>query len=302
MSESELKIPNLRTPFDKRNGFIWYNGGLTPWKDATVHVLNHGLHYGSCVFEGLKVYNGVPFKLNEHSQRLHDSANIIGFKIPYTVEQLNEATLEVVKAQKIEDGYIRPFAWRGSEQMAIVTDKTSTNVAVAAWTWPAYYSKEALEKGTRLTFAKYKRPSPETAPSLAKAAGLYMIATYSKNLAVQQGYEEALMLDWQGRVAETTSSNIFFTQNGEIHTPIADCFLNGITRRTVIELAKSKGIKVHERRILPEELKDFDGGFTTGSASEVVPIGSIDDIEYSKRDIGLSLREDYLKMCAEWKN
>ncbi|MFN5352069.1 MAG: branched-chain amino acid aminotransferase [Alphaproteobacteria bacterium] len=264
-------------PFDKREGFIWFNGEIIPWQDAKIHVLNHGLHYASCVFEGLRVYNRKAFKLSEHNQRLHKSAEMLGFKIPYSIKELNKAVEAEVEAQNIVDGYVRPVAWRGSEQMAILTTLTSTNVAVAAWTWPAYYTDEGKRKGIRLTLAKWKRPSPETAPSMAKASGLYMIATMSKNLAYEQGYDEALMLDWQGRVAETTSSNIFFVKNGELHTPLADCFLDGITRQTVIELAKKHKIKVSERRILPSELPTFEEAFCTGSAAEVTPIASIDE-------------------------
>lgn len=280
-------------PFDDRDGFIWHNGSLVPWRDAKAHVLNHGLHYGSSVFEGMRVYNGKPFKLTQHSERLHRSAEILGFKIPYSVQELDDATMEVIKAQKIVDGYVRPVAWRGSEQMAILTTLTTTQVAIAAWEWPPYYTNEAKEKGAKLTMAEWRRPDPKTAPSEAKAAGLYMIATMSKNKAYEQGFQEALMLDWQGRVAETTSSNVFFVFDGELHTPIADCFLNGLTRQTVIELAKQQGIPVQERRIQPEELKNATEAFMTGSAAEVTPIGSIDDMTFTVGNVTKSLMSAY---------
>lgn len=291
---------NIPIPFDNREGYIWFNGKLVAWNDAKVHVLNHGLHYASCVFEGLRVYNGKAFKLTEHNQRLHASAQMLGFKIPYTVDQLNFATQEEIKAQNIIDGYVRPVAWRGSEQMAILTTLSSVNVAIAAWTWPAYYTDEGKKKGIKLTFAKWKRPSPETAPSSAKASGLYMIATMSKNLAFEQGYDEALMLDWQGRIAETTSSNIFFIKNGQLHTPLADCFLDGITRQTVIQIAKQNNIAVFERRILPEELNTFTEAFCTGSAAEVTPIASINehgkDHNFKVGDTTLFLMNEYSKL------
>lgn len=262
-------------PFDQRDGWIWHNGDVVPWRDAKVHVLNHGLHYGSCVFEGVRIYGGKIFKNQSHNERLHRSAELLGFKIPYSVETLNEACEMMVEKQGVENGYMRPVAWRGSEQMAILTDKTSTHVAIACWEWPSYFSEEARMKGLDLTFARWKRPSPETAPTSSKAAGLYMIATMSKNDAVQRGYHDALMLDWQGRLAEATGANLFLVIDGTLHTPIADCFLDGITRRTVMELAAKRGIDVVERRILPHELEHVTEAFLTGSAAEITPIRSV---------------------------
>lgn len=264
-------------PFDKREGFIWYNGKLVPWQDAKVHVLNHGLHYGSCVFEGIAIYNDKIFKLKEHSQRLIDSAKLLDFEIPYTVEELMAATQEIVKIQKVDNGYIRPFAWRGSEKMAISAKNNSTHVAIATWKWPPYFSSEAKLQGIDMVFAKYSRPSPETAPTASKAAGLYMICTYSKHLAERKGYTEAIMLDYRGYIAEATCANMFFIINDELHTPIADCFLNGITRLTIIDLAKANGIKVVERHIKPEELANTQDAFLTGTAAEITRVNSITD-------------------------
>lgn len=262
-------------PFDNRDGKIWFDGALREWKDSTIHVLNHGLHYGSCVFEGIRIYNGKAFKLSEHNQRLIDSANTLGMKIPYTVEQLNQACIEAAKARGVENGYLRPVSWRGSEQMAVLADKSKIHVAVAAWAWPAYFGNDALEKGLKLGFSDWKRPSPETAPTSSKAAGLYMICTLTKNKCIAEGYDDAMMLCYRGYVAEATGANFFMIVNGEIHTPTADCFLNGITRKTVIQLAKDNGIKVIERHILPEELATAQEAFLTGTAAEITPIGSI---------------------------
>lgn len=265
-------------PFDQRDGYIWYNGEFTPWKDAKVHVLNHGLHYASCVFEGERIYNKKIFKCTEHSQRLHKSADLLGFKIPYSVDELDKAKNEIAKKQNIIDGYMRAFAWRGSEKMAISAQNNKIHVAIACWPWPPYYSDEARKAGLKLKFAKFKRPSPETAPTAAKAAGLYMICTISKHEAEREGYNDALMLDYRGYLAEATGANLFLVmKNGELHTPIADCFLNGLTRQTVIELAKKAGIKVVERHIKPEELSEAIDAFLTGSAAEITRIGSIED-------------------------
>jgi branched-chain amino acid aminotransferase len=265
-------------PFDQRDGYIWYNGEFVEWKNAKVHVLNHGLHYASCVFEGEKIYNKKIFKCNEHSVRLHNSAEMLGFKIPYSVEELDRIKKETSAKQNIVDGYMRAFAWRGSEKMAISAQGNKIHIAIACWPWPPYYSEEARRAGLKLKFAKYKRPSPETAPVAAKAAGLYMICTISKHEAENEGYNDALMLDYRGYLAEATGANLFLVmKNGELHTPLPDCFLNGITRQTVIEIARSRGIKVVERHIQPEELADAADVFLTGSAAEVTRVGSIGD-------------------------
>ena len=265
-------------PFDQRDGVIWYNGEFVEWKEAKTHVLTHGLHYASSVFEGERIYNGKIFKCTEHSQRLHASAEIMDFKIPYTVEELDQFKNELVKKQNITDGYMRAFAWRGSEMMAISAQRNKIHVAIATWPWPPYYSDEARKKGLRLKFAKYRRPAPECAPVAAKAAGLYMICTISKHEAEREGYNDALMLDYRGLLSEATGANLFLVmKNGELHTPTPDCFLDGITRRTIIALAKDKGIKVVERHIKPEELADAADAFLTGSAAEVTRIGSVED-------------------------
>ena len=264
--------------FDDRDGYIWFNGKLVEWRDAKVHVLNHGLHYASCVFEGERVYNKKIFKSFEHSKRLHASAEILGFKIPFSVDEIEKAKKEIVAKQKIIDGYVRAFSWRGSEKMAISAQNNKIHIAIATWPWPPYYSDEARKAGLKLKFAKYKRPSPETAPVAAKAAGLYMICTISKHEAEKEGYNDALMLDYRGLLAEATGANLFLVmKNGELHTPLPDCFLNGITRLTVIDIAREVGIKVIERHIKPEELADAKDAFLTGSAAELTRIGNIDN-------------------------
>lgn len=289
-------------PFDQRDGYIWYNGKFTEWKDAKVHVLNHGLHYASCVFEGEKVYNGKIFQCHEHSKRLHRSAAIMGFEIPFSAEELDEIKKELVKKQNISDGYIRAFAWRGSEKMAISAQNNKIHVAVAAWPWPPYYSDEARKAGLKLKFAKYRRPSPETAPVAAKAAGLYMICTISKHEAEREGYNDALMLDYRGYLAEATGANLFLVmKNGELHTPLPDCFLNGITRLTVIGLARKRGIHVVERHIMPEELADAADVFLTGSAAEITRVGSIEDkFSYPEpSQMVLDIMSDYHNLVRE---
>ena len=286
-------------PFDQRDGFIWYNGKFVEWKDAKVHVLNHGLHYASCVFEGEKVYNKKIFKSLEHSQRLHASASILGFDIPFSVEELEAVKKEAVAKNNIVDGYMRAFAWRGSEKMAISAQGNKIHVAIACWPWPPYYSEEARRAGLKLKFAKYKRPSPETAPVAAKAAGLYMICTISKHEAEREGFNDALMLDYRGYLAEATGANLFLVmKNGELHTPLPDAFLNGITRLTVIELAKKRGIKVVERHIKPEELNDAIDVFITGSAAEITRVGSIEDKhKYPEpNQMTLDLMDDYHRL------
>ena len=282
-------------PFDKRIGFIWYNGEFVEWQNATTHVLNHGLHYASCVFEGLRVYGEKIFKLEEHTDRLFHSAERMGMTIPYSKEELNFAQEETVKKMNIKYGYVRPVAWRGSEMMAVSAQKNKINVAVATWEWPSYFSKEDRLKGIALQTAIWRRPSPDTIPTDAKAAGLYMICTLSKHEAEKNGYSDALMLDYKGRVSESTGSNIFFVMNGEIHTPIPDCFLNGITRKTVIDLAKSQNINVVEREIYPDEIKNADEIFLTGSAVEVTPVGKIDDQTFNVGDITKSISELYMQ-------
>ncbi len=266
------------TPFDQRDGFIWQNGQFVEWKEAKTHVLNHGLHYASCVFEGERIYNKKIFRSLDHTKRLHASANILGFDLPFSVEELEKAKNEAVAKNNITDGYMRAFAWRGSEKMAISAQGNKIHVAIACWPWPPYYSEEARRAGLKLKFAKYKRPSPETAPYAAKAAGLYMICTISKHEAENEGYNDALMLDYRGFLAEATGANLFLVmKNGELHTPLADAFLNGITRQTVIAIAKKRGIKVVERHIKVEELSDAIDAFLTGSAAEITRIGSIED-------------------------
>ena len=281
-------------PFDQREGVIWMNGEFVPWKDAKVHVLTHGLHYGSGVFEGERAYGGEIFKLTEHTQRLFDSAEILDMKIPYTVAEIDAACRETLKKQGFADAYVRPIAWRGSEMMGVAAQNTKINVAIAIWQWPAYFDPTQLEKGIRLDIAEYRRPDPMTAPSKAKAVGLYMICTISKHKAERKGYADALMLDWRGQVAECTGANIFFVKNGEIHTPTPDCFLDGITRRTVISLAQKRQIKVNERAIMPEELKGFEQCFIVGTAAEVMPVGEIGPYKFAIGDLTRTLRSDYL--------
>jgi len=280
-------------PFDDRDGFIWFNGQMVPWRDAKVHVLTHGLHYGSCVFEGVRVYNGKVFKLREHTERLINSGKLLGFTIPYSLEELEKATLDILAKQNITNGYIRPVAWRGSEMMAVSAQKNKIHVAIATWEWPTYFSKEARERGLRLQISKWARPAPNTAPTASKAAGLYMICTLSKHAAEDAGFDDALMLDYRGYIAEATGANMFFVIDGVLHTPTPDCFLDGITRRTVMELAKKRGIKVVERHIKPEELKDVSEIFLAGTAAEVTPIGKINDMTFTVGPITKQLMEDY---------
>lgn len=287
-------MTNTPIPFDDRDGFIWFDGQIIPWREAKIHVLNHGLHYGSCVFEGERVYEGKVFKLREHTERWRRSANILGFEIPFSAEELDSATNTIVKKQNIVNGYVRPLAWRGSEQMAILTTLSKIHAAIACWTWPAYYTDEAKRKGAKLTIEKHwKRPSPDTAPTQSKAAGLYMIGTLVKNQSFQKGFQEALMYDWRGYVAETTSSNFFLVIKGELHTAIPEGFLDGITRRTAMDLARKRGIKVVERHIEPAELKTAQEAFMTGTAAEITPVASIDDINYTVGPVTLALMADF---------
>ncbi|WEX76495.1 branched-chain amino acid aminotransferase [Sinorhizobium numidicum] len=282
-------------PFDQLDGEIWFNGEFVPWKEAKIHVLTHGLHYASAVFEGERAYGGRIFKLTEHNQRLHQSADILGFKIPYTIEELDEASNELLKRQGFSDAYVRPIAWRGSEQMGVSAQNSRINVAIAIWQWGSYFDPAEKLRGIRLDIADYRRPDPRTAPAKSKAAGLYMICTISKHAAEAKGYADALMLDWRGQVAEATGANIFFVKDGALHTPIPDCFLDGITRRTVIELAKRRGYQVVERVIMPDELSTFSECFLTGSAAEVTPVSEIGPYRFKPGTISENLMKDYVK-------
>jgi branched-chain amino acid aminotransferase len=280
-------------PFDQRDGFIWMNGKMVAARDAKLHVLSHGLHYASCVFEGERAYGGRIFKSTEHSQRFRASAEVLDFEIPYSVDELDAVKQQVVDANGFRDCYVRPVAWRGSEMMAVAAQDATIHVAIAVWDWPSMFDVETKMKGIKLDVAEYRRPDPLTAPCKAKAAGLYMICTISKHRAERRGYADAMMLDWQGRVAECTGANIMFATNGVIHTPIADCFLDGITRRTVIDLAKRRGIQVIERRIMPEELSGFDECFVCGTGAEVTPVAEIGTYRFTPGALSRSLIADY---------
>ena len=282
-------------PFDKRIGFIWYNGEFVEWQNATTHVLNHGLHYGSCVFEGLRVYGEKIYKLEKHTDRLFFSAQRMGIDVPYSKDEINRAHEETIKKMNIKYGYVRPVIWRGSEMMAISAQKNKINVAVATWEWPSYFTKEDRLKGISLQTAVWKRPPPDCIPTDTKAAGLYMICTLSKHEAEKNGYTDALMLDYKGRISESTGSNIFLVINGVIHTPVPDCFLNGITRQAVIEIAKNEGIKVIERDIYPNEISKAEEIFLTGSAVEVTPVGKIDNQNFKVGDITTKISGLYMK-------
>ncbi|MDC3149437.1 branched-chain amino acid aminotransferase [Alphaproteobacteria bacterium] len=282
-------------PFDKRIGFIWYNGEFVEWQNATTHVLNHGLHYGSCVFEGLRVYGEKIYKLEKHTDRLFFSAQRMGIDVPYSKDEINRAHEETIKKMNIKYGYVRPVIWRGSEMMAISAQKNKINVAVATWEWPSYFTKEDRLKGISLQTAVWKRPPPDCIPTDTKAAGLYMICTLSKHEAEKNGYTDALMLDYKGRISESTGSNIFLVINGEIHTPVPDCFLNGITRQAVIEIAKNEGINVIERDIYPDEISKAEEIFLTGSAVEVTPVGKIDNQNFKVGNITTKISSLYMK-------
>ncbi len=280
-------------PFDDRDGFIWMNGAMLPWREAKVHVLTHGLHYGSSVFEGERIYGGKIYKDREHTERFHRSGELLGFTIPHSVETLMAAKAEVIKANNIIDGYMRPVAFRGSEMMAISAQHTKIHVAIAAWSWPSMYKKDVKALGVRLAHAKYRRPSPETSPCASKAAGLYMICTVSKHEAEKAGFDDALMLDYRGYVAEATGANFFMVVNGELHTPTPDCFLNGITRLTVIDLARAAGMKVVERHIMPEELTQASEVFLTGTAAEITPVSEIAGHVYGVGEVTKKLMAIY---------
>ncbi len=283
----------MAAAFHDRDGKIWFDGKMVDWRSANIHVLTHALHYAGSVFEGERVYGGQVFKLREHTQRLLDSAITMGYTIPYSLQQLEEATMEVIRTQKIVDGYVRPIAWRGSEMMGVAAQNNKIHVAIAVWEWPSYFDPEAKTKGIRLTMSKWKRPSPETAPVHAKASNLYAICTLGKHEAERAGFHDALMLDWRGQVAEATGANFFMVKNGEIHTPTPDCFLNGITRQTVIDLARSLNIKVIERAIMPDELKGAEEIFLTGTAAEVTAVGQIDALNFKVGPVTQKLAEAY---------
>jgi branched-chain amino acid aminotransferase len=279
--------------FDKVDGFIWLDGRLVAWADANIHVLTHGLHYASCVFEGERAYGGRVFKSREHSERLKISANILDFEIPFSVAEIDVAKQLVIDRNNLPDGYVRPIAWRGSEMMGVAAQSNTIHLAIAAWAWPSYFDPAEKLKGIRIDLAQYRRPDPKTIPALAKASGLYMICTIEKHKAERKGYADAMMLDWEGRVAECTGANIFFIQDDKIHTPTADCFLAGITRETVIDLAKRRGIEVVERRIWPEELDGFTECFITGTAAEVTPVSEIAQWRFTPGKISEQLMQDY---------
>ncbi|HXY57936.1 MAG TPA: branched-chain amino acid aminotransferase [Methylocystis sp.] len=280
-------------PFDQRDGHIWLNGALVPWREAKLHVLSHGLHYGSSVFEGERAYGGVIFKSREHTERFHRSAEILDFKIPYSVDEIEAAKDAVVKANGLKNCYVRPIAWRGSEMMAVAAQNSTIHVAIAVWDWPSMFDVATKMKGIKLDIAEYRRPDPQTAPSLAKAAGLYMICTISKHRAERRGYADALMFDWLGRIAECTGANVFFVADGRLHTPLADCFLDGITRRTVIDLARRRGLEVVERRIMPEEMAQMEECFICGTGAEVTPVSEIGPYRFAPGEISRLLVEDY---------
>ena len=279
-------------PFDDRDGMIWWDGALVPWRDAKLHVLSHGMHYASAVFEGERAYAGHIFRLRDHSERLLNSGRILGFEIPYTAEQIDAACYETLRANNLTDAYVRPIAWRGTEQLAVSAQQTTIHLAIATWEWPSYFGTERM-KGIRLGMAQYKRPSPETAPTASKATGLYMIGTISKHKAEAEGFDDALMLDWRGQVAEATGANIFFVMDGDIHTPAPDCFLDGITRRTVMKLARNRQMNVIERVIMPEEMARASEAFLAGTAAEVTPIREIAGDRFTPGRISETLMKDY---------
>ena len=279
--------------FDDRDGWIWFDGKLVPWREANVHILTHAMHYASSVFEGQRAYGGTIFKLDEHSTRLRNSAELLGFTLPWSVEQISAACNEVVAANGLTDAYVRPIAWRGSEQMGVSAQRTKPHLAVAAWVWGKYFDEAKAARGIRLDIAEWRRPAPYTAPTKSKAAGLYMICTLSKHRAEDRGFVDALMFDWRGQVAEATGANVFFIRDGVIHTPTPDCFLDGITRRTVIGLAKQRGIAVVERTIWPEELESFEQMFLTGSAAELTHVSRAGPWSFEVSDLSRQLSRDY---------
>tara|TARA_B100001063_G_scaffold227139_1_gene237351 strand:- start:90 stop:977 length:888 start_codon:yes stop_codon:yes gene_type:complete len=287
-------------PYDKRSGKIWFNGKTVDWANANIHILNHGLHYASCVFEGERVYDGEIFKLEEHTERLFYSAKRMGITVPYSTVEINDACKNIVNIQKVQNGYVRPLIWRGSEMMAISAQKNKIHVAIATWEWGSYFDPKLKLNGIKLNISKWRRPAPNTIPWDTKAAGLYMICTLSKHEAEAQGCADSLMLDHEGNVAEATGANVFFKdQAGELHTPIPDSFLDGITRREVIKIAKSKGHKVFERKIKPEEMKDFVGCFLTGTAAEVTPVSQISNYNFKVCNLITDLNETYQNLVRK---
>jgi branched-chain amino acid aminotransferase len=279
--------------YDDRDGWIWFDGTLVPWREANVHILTHAMHYASSVFEGQRAYNGTIFKLRQHSERLRNSAHLLGFELPWSAEQIDAACNEVLQANGLTDAYVRPVAWRGSEQMGVSAQATKPHMAVACWEWGKYFDPAIAAKGLRLDIAPWRRPAPHTAPVHSKAAGLYMIATLSKHHAEARGYNDALMFDYRGQVAEATGANAFFLKDGVLHTPTPDCFLNGITRQTVIEIATRRGVQVVERAIWPEELESFEQMFITGSAAEVTFIQSAGPWTFEVGDFSRQIAKDY---------
>ena len=287
-------------PYDKRSGKIWFNGKTVDWADANIHILNHGLHYASCVFEGERVYEGKIFKLEEHTERLFYSAERMGITVPYTQTEINNACRKIVNIQKVQNGYVRPLIWRGSEMMAISAQKNKIHVALATWEWGSYFDPKLKLNGIKLNISKWRRPAPNTIPWDTKASGLYMICTLSKHESEAQGFTDSLMLDYEGNIAEATGANVFFkNQSGELHTPIPDSFLDGITRREVIKIAKAKGINVLERKIKPEEMKDFTGCFLTGTAAEVTPVSQISNYNFKVCNLITDLNESYQKLVRK---
>lgn len=288
----------MSVQINQLDGVVWMNGEMVAFQDARVHILTHGLHYGSCVFEGQRAYNGTIFKLEEHTERLIFSASELGFTLPYAADEINQVCRDVLRLNNFTNAYMRPVAWRG-EEMGVSAQDTPINVAIAAWDWPSYFAPEERLKGIRLDIAKYRRPSPETIPCHAKAAGLYMICTLSKHAAEAKGYADAMMLDYRGRVAEATGANMFFVKDGALHTPTPDCFLDGITRRTVIDIAVARGIEVIERVIMPDELATFTECFITGTAAEVTPVSEIGEVRFTPAALSLSLMQDYDALVRE---
>ena len=287
-------------PYDKRSGKIWFNGRAVEWQDANIHILNHGLHYASCVFEGERVYEGEIFKLEEHTERLFYSAKRMGIKVPYSQNEINEACRNIVNIQKVQNGYVRPLIWRGSEMMAISAQKNKIHVAIATWEWGSYFDPKLKSKGIKLDISNWRRPAPNTIPWDTKAAGLYMICTLSKHEAEAKGFTDSLMLDHEGNIAEATGANIFFKdKSGNLHTPIPDSFLDGITRREVIKIAKSNGIKIEERKIKLEEMKSFDGCFLTGTAAEVTPVSQIAEYNFKVCDLITDLMKSYQNLVRK---